>query len=121
MTLLVTVETGGMTQVLASRAGNIGGMVIGGWEGTRVFQARSCSPCQQFEWDGVRIECGSRGVPRYQVSPDMHNRNYEARVTSPILLHHSGEQVEAVVYHQRAEPAALSKPCISSSHHDDFE
>ena len=60
-------------------------------------------------------------VPRYQVSPDTLNRNYEVRVTSPTPLHHSGGQVEAVVYHQRAEPAALSKPCISSSHHDDFE
>ena len=39
MTLLVTVETGGMTQVLASRAGNVGGMVIGGWEETRVVSS----------------------------------------------------------------------------------
>ena len=30
MTLLVIIETGGMTQALASRAGNLGGMVIGG-------------------------------------------------------------------------------------------
>ena len=36
MTLLVTVETGDMTQVLASRAGNVGGIDIGGWDGTRV-------------------------------------------------------------------------------------
>ena len=39
MTLLVTVETGGMTQALASRAGNVGGMVIGGWKGTRVVSS----------------------------------------------------------------------------------
>ena len=39
MTLLDTVETGGMTQALASRAGNVGGMVIGGWEGTRVVSS----------------------------------------------------------------------------------
>ena len=36
MTLLVRVETGDMTQVLASRAGNVGGIDIGGWDGTRV-------------------------------------------------------------------------------------
>ena len=29
----------------------------------------------------------------------MLNRNYEARITSPTPLHHSGGQVEAVVYH----------------------
>ena len=39
MTLLVTVETGGMTQAQASRAGNIGGIVIGGWEGIRVVSS----------------------------------------------------------------------------------
>ena len=60
-------------------------------------------------------------VPRYQASPDTLNRNYEARVTSPTPLHHSGGQVEADVYHQRAKPAALSKPCISSSYHNNFE
>ena len=60
-------------------------------------------------------------VPRYQALPDMLNRNYETRVTSPTPLHHSGGQVEVVVYHQRVEPAVLSKPCVSSSHHDDFE
>ena len=36
MTLLVTVETGDMTQVLASRAGNVGAIDIGGWGRTRV-------------------------------------------------------------------------------------
>ena len=37
-------------------------------------------------------------VPRYQASPDTLNRNYEARVTSPTPLYHSGGQVEAVIY-----------------------
>ena len=62
MILLVTVETGGMTQVLASHAGNVGGMVIGCWEGTKVVSSTLVfieSSCQQFEWDGVRIEYGS--------------------------------------------------------------
>ena len=36
VTLLVTVETSDMTQVLASRAGNVGGIDIGGWGRTRV-------------------------------------------------------------------------------------
>ena len=36
MTFLVTIETGDMTQVLASHAGNVGKMVMGGWEGTGV-------------------------------------------------------------------------------------
>ena len=41
MTLLVTVETGDMTQVLASRAGNVGSIDIdfGGWGGTRVVSS----------------------------------------------------------------------------------
>ena len=39
MTLLVTVETGNMTQVLASRAGNVGGIDLGGWGGTRVVSS----------------------------------------------------------------------------------
>ena len=39
MTFLFTVETGGMTQALTSRAGNVGGMVIGGWERTRVVSS----------------------------------------------------------------------------------
>ena len=62
MTLLVTVEKGGMTQVLASRAGNVRGMVIGVWERTKVVSSTLVfikSSCQQFEWDGVQIECGS--------------------------------------------------------------
>ena len=91
----------------------------------------------------MRIECGSRRVllsrhrqlledtptrsllcymvPHYQVSPDTLNRNYEARITFPTPLHHSGGQIEVVGYHQKAEPAVLSKPCISSLHHDNFE
>ena len=36
MTLLVLVETGDMTQVLASRAGNVGGIDIGVRDRTRV-------------------------------------------------------------------------------------
>ena len=36
MTFLVTVEIGDMTQVLASRASNVGGIGLGGWEGTRI-------------------------------------------------------------------------------------
>ena len=36
MTFLVIVETGNMTQVLASRAGNIRGIDVGGWGGTKV-------------------------------------------------------------------------------------
>ena len=39
MTLLVTIETGGMTQALASRAGNIEGIVIGGWGKTRIVSS----------------------------------------------------------------------------------
>ena len=39
MTLLVTIETGDMTQVFASRAGNVGGIDIGGWSGTRVVSS----------------------------------------------------------------------------------
>ena len=39
MILLVTVETGDMTQVLASRAGNVGGMVMSGLEGTGVVSS----------------------------------------------------------------------------------
>ena len=39
MTLLDTVETGDMTQALASRAGNVGGIVMGGWEGTGVVSS----------------------------------------------------------------------------------
>ena len=33
MTFLVTVETSDMTQVLASRTGNVGGMDTGVWDG----------------------------------------------------------------------------------------
>ena len=39
MTLLVTVETSNMTQVLASCAGNIGGIDLGGWGRTRVISS----------------------------------------------------------------------------------
>ena len=39
MTFLVTVEASDMTQVLASRAGNVGGMDTGGWGGTRVVSS----------------------------------------------------------------------------------
>ena len=39
MTLLVIVETGNMTQVLASRAGNVGGIDLGGWGGTKVVSS----------------------------------------------------------------------------------
>ena len=39
MTFLVTVETGNMTQVLASRAGNVGDIDLGGWDGTRVVSS----------------------------------------------------------------------------------
>ena len=111
-----------------------------------LFQAHSCSPYYCAN-NLSRIECGSNTdregylypateylledaitrsslchkVPRYQVSPNILNQNYEARVTSPILLHYSRKQVEAIVYYQRAKPAMLSKPCISSSNHDDFE
>ena len=56
MTLFITVEISGMTQVLASHAGNIGGMFIGGWEGTKVISNTHMfikSSCQQFEWDRV--------------------------------------------------------------------
>ena len=52
VTLLVTVETGDMTQVFESpigSAGNVGGIDLGGWDRTRVFQARLYSPCQQFD------------------------------------------------------------------------
>ena len=36
MTLLDTVETGDMTQVLASRAGNVGSIDISRWDETKV-------------------------------------------------------------------------------------
>ena len=39
MTFFVTVETGDMTQVLASRAGNVGGIEIGGWDETKVVSS----------------------------------------------------------------------------------
>ena len=39
MTFLGTVETGDMTQVLASRAGNVGGIDIGAWGRTRVVSS----------------------------------------------------------------------------------
>ena len=39
MILLVTVETGDITQVLASRAGNVEGIDIGGWGKTRVVSS----------------------------------------------------------------------------------
>ena len=39
MTLFITIETSGMTQALASHAAIIGGMVIDGWEGTRVVSS----------------------------------------------------------------------------------
>ena len=39
MTLLVTVETGNMTQVFVSRAGNVRGIDLGGWGGTRVVSS----------------------------------------------------------------------------------
>ena len=39
MTLLVTVETGNMTQVLTSRPGNVGGIDLGGWDTTRVVSS----------------------------------------------------------------------------------
>ena len=39
MTLLVTVETGNMSQVLATRAGNVGDIDLGGWGGTRVISS----------------------------------------------------------------------------------
>ena len=40
-TILIAVEAGNMTQVLASRAGNVGGMDTGGWGG--VFPRSSSS------------------------------------------------------------------------------
>ena len=39
MALLVRVEAGDMTQVFASRAGNVGGIDHGGWGGTRVVSS----------------------------------------------------------------------------------
>ena len=39
MTFLDIVETGCMTQALASRSSNVRGMVIGGWEGIRVVSS----------------------------------------------------------------------------------
>ena len=39
MTLLVIVETGNMTQVLASRTGNVGDIDLGGWGGTTVVSS----------------------------------------------------------------------------------
>ena len=82
-----------------------------------IFQACSYSPCHCTN-NSSRIECESsmdqveylledaltrsslcHKVSRYQVSLDTLNQNYEASVTSPIPLHHSGEQVEAVVYY----------------------
>ena len=69
VTLLVIVETGDMTQVFESpigSAGNVGGIDLVGWDRTKVVSSPLVfieSSCQQFEWDGVRIECGSRGVP----------------------------------------------------------
>ena len=52
MTFLFIVETGDMTQVLASRAGNVGGIDIGGWDRTKVVSSMLVfieSSCQQFE------------------------------------------------------------------------
>ena len=69
VTFLVTVETGDMTQVFESpigSAGNVRGIDLGGWDRTKVVLSTLVfieSLCQQFEWDGVRIECGLRGVP----------------------------------------------------------
>ena len=142
MTLLVTVETSDMIQVISSStgsAGNVEVLTLVVRVEPELFQARSCSLCHCAN-NSSRVECESSAdrveylledaptrsslchrVPRYQASPNTLNRNYEVRVTSPTPLHHSGGQVEAVVYHQRTEPTALSKPCISSSHHDDFD
>ena len=39
MTLLVTVETSNMSQVLASHPGNVGEIDFGGWGGTRVVSS----------------------------------------------------------------------------------
>ena len=39
MTFLVAVETDDMTQVIASRAGNVGGIDLGSWGGTRVVSS----------------------------------------------------------------------------------
>ena len=83
----------------------------------KLFQARSCSPCHRAN-NSSRMEYKSsvdrveylledaltrsslcHRVPRYQVSPDTLNRNYEACITSLTLLHHSGGQVKAVVYY----------------------
>ena len=52
MTFLFIVEIGDMTQVLASRAGNVGGINIGGWDRTKVVSSMLVfieSSCQQFE------------------------------------------------------------------------
>ena len=38
--VLVIVETGNMTQVFASRAGNVGGIDIGGWDLALIVWAR---------------------------------------------------------------------------------
>ena len=56
-------------------------------------------------------------VPRYQASPDTLNRNYEVRVTSPTPLHHSGGQVEAVVYHRDLDWGLICRwPLLSYSY-----
>ena len=39
MTLLVIVEIGNMTQILAIRAGNVRDIDLGGWGGTRVVSS----------------------------------------------------------------------------------
>ena len=56
-------------------------------------------------------------VPRYQASPDTLNRNYEVRITSPTPLHHSGGQVEAVVYHRDLDWGLICRwPLLSYSY-----
>ena len=88
MTFLFPVEIDDMTQVLAKCADNVG-------IEPELFQARY----QLLEDAPTRSSLCHR-VPRYQALPDTLNRNYEARVTFPTPLHHSGGQVEAVVYHR---------------------
>ena len=106
-----------------------------------LFQARSCLPCPRAN-NSSRIECRlnanqmwiERGiyqlledaptrsslchrVPRYQASANMLNRNYEARITSPIPLYHSGRKVEAVIYHRDLDWGLIYKwPLILHSY-----
>ena len=74
MTLLVTVETGEIAQVLASRTGYVGGMDTNGWDG--VFPGSLVISCRRSRHSRTAKNVGARSVGA---------RNVGARLEGPGL------------------------------------